>query len=351
MAEFSWWAWRSASVACAWRRSISPWATASSWCCWGRLVAASDGPRIIAGLERRQGQVRIGGRMHEPRRASAISRWSSELCALPAHVRRGQHRLSADPWGPGTRAATAVATVARLEVSPPRSRGAVWQRSGSPLLGQSSATRPHSDGRPLSTLTPARPACGEIRRPAHSGPPRCTRPRPGRGADMADRVCLIADGCGSTHRPRRSSTGQQSLRRHVRGQPADEHPCPRTDTDRRAWSRAWPFPGDRYEARVASVVRLAGARWNSRAGSGTLPAPVYVVEPMGDEVYVEVLIGDSRVTVRADRGWTAPLGARSECVDRQTPVDRGGRTAAGRRWADNQMQGAVMSNDDILSRH
>jgi multiple sugar transport system ATP-binding protein len=30
---------------------------------------------------------------------------------------------------------------------------------------------------------------------------------------------------------------------------------------------------------------------------------------MGDEVYVEVLIGDARVTVRADRGWTAPLGA------------------------------------------
>jgi hypothetical protein len=30
---------------------------------------------------------------------------------------------------------------------------------------------------------------------------------------------------------------------------------------------------------------------------------------MGDEVYVEVLIDESRVTVRADRGWTAPLGA------------------------------------------
>jgi len=54
---------------------------------------------------------------------------------------------------------------------------------------------------------------------------------------------------------------------------------------------------------------------------------------MGDEVYVEVLIGDSRVTVRADRGWTAPIGAPvGVCVDpaRACFFEPGGSTAVHR---------------------
>ena len=66
---------------------------------------------------------------------------------------------------------------------------------------------------------------------------------------------------------------------------------------------------------------------------GTIPATVYVVEPMGDEVYVEVLIAESRVTVRADRGWTAPIGAPvGVCVDpaRACFFEPGGSTAVHR---------------------
>jgi multiple sugar transport system ATP-binding protein len=72
--------------------------------------------------------------------------------------------------------------------------------------------------------------------------------------------------------------------------------------------------GDRYAACADAGVELLGIRARELSitppgEAGALPASVYVVEPMGDEVYVEVLIGDARVTVRADRGWTAPLGA------------------------------------------
>jgi len=72
--------------------------------------------------------------------------------------------------------------------------------------------------------------------------------------------------------------------------------------------------GDRYDACARDGVQQVGVRARDLSitpsgESGTVPATVYVVEPMGDEVYVEVLIGESRVTVRADRGWTAPLGA------------------------------------------
>ena len=72
--------------------------------------------------------------------------------------------------------------------------------------------------------------------------------------------------------------------------------------------------GDRYDACAAANVQQLGAR----AGDveiaqpeepGSLPATVYVVEPMGEEVYVQVLLGETRVTVRANRGWTAPIGA------------------------------------------
>jgi ABC-type sugar transport system ATPase subunit len=36
---------------------------------------------------------------------------------------------------------------------------------------------------------------------------------------------------------------------------------------------------------------------------------VYVVEPLGDEVFVDVLLGETRVSVRAPRGWTAAAGS------------------------------------------
>jgi multiple sugar transport system ATP-binding protein len=41
---------------------------------------------------------------------------------------------------------------------------------------------------------------------------------------------------------------------------------------------------------------------------GSLPAEVYVVEPLGNETLVEVRVGSSIVAVRAERGWEAPIG-------------------------------------------
>jgi multiple sugar transport system ATP-binding protein len=42
---------------------------------------------------------------------------------------------------------------------------------------------------------------------------------------------------------------------------------------------------------------------------GALSGDVYVVEPMGNETIVDVLVGGVRVRVRAERGWRAPIGS------------------------------------------
>jgi len=42
---------------------------------------------------------------------------------------------------------------------------------------------------------------------------------------------------------------------------------------------------------------------------GSVGGEVYVVEPLGNETLVEVRIGDSVLTVRAERGWDAPIGS------------------------------------------
>jgi multiple sugar transport system ATP-binding protein len=42
---------------------------------------------------------------------------------------------------------------------------------------------------------------------------------------------------------------------------------------------------------------------------GALPGEIYVVEPMGNETLVDVRIADEHLTVRAPRGFTAPIGS------------------------------------------
>jgi multiple sugar transport system ATP-binding protein len=135
---------------------------------------------------------------------------------------------------------------------------------------------------------------------------------------MADRVCLISDGIVQQY------AGPQEIfdrpaNRFVAsfvGNPPMNIVGLSIDPVRRAMvvAGASVALGDRYEACAAADVQQVGMRARdleiARSGDpDTLPGTVYVVEPMGDEVYVEVLIGDSRVMVRADRGWTAPLGA------------------------------------------
>jgi multiple sugar transport system ATP-binding protein len=145
---------------------------------------------------------------------------------------------------------------------------------------------------------------------------------------MADRVCLISDGVVQQYAPPQEIFDRPANHfvASFVGNPPMNILRLALDREARAMVVAGAtIPlGDRYAACADAAVEQFGVRARdlsiTRPGEpGTLPATVYVVEPTGDEVYVEVLIGDSRVTVRADRGWTAPLGAPvGVCVDPAT---------------------------------
>ncbi len=135
---------------------------------------------------------------------------------------------------------------------------------------------------------------------------------------MADRVCLINDGVVQQYAPPQEIFDRPAnlFVANFVGNPPMNTLGIALDAEHRAMvaGDARMELGQRYEECAAANVDRIGLRARdlemAAAGQpGTLPGTVYVVEPMGDEVYVEVLIGDSRVTVRADRGWTAPLGA------------------------------------------
>jgi multiple sugar transport system ATP-binding protein len=159
---------------------------------------------------------------------------------------------------------------------------------------------------------------------------------------MADRVCLISDGVVQQYAPPQEIFDRPANRfvaSFVGNPPMNILPLGLDQETRAMVVAGAPVPlGERYPACAAAGVDHFGVRardlsLTSAGVSGTLPGTVYVVEPMGDEVYVEVLIGESRVTVRADRGWTAPLGASvGVCVDPATACffEPGGTTAVHR---------------------
>jgi multiple sugar transport system ATP-binding protein len=71
--------------------------------------------------------------------------------------------------------------------------------------------------------------------------------------------------------------------------------------------------GERYGACAESASVSIGARPEdiglvAIGAPGAVPAEVYVVEPMGNEVLVDVLVGETRVTARAEKGFRAELG-------------------------------------------
>jgi multiple sugar transport system ATP-binding protein len=74
-----------------------------------------------------------------------------------------------------------------------------------------------------------------------------------------------------------------------------------------------PLPPALRAQCLAGGVREAGVRPEDvqlvEDGSpGAIKGDVYVVEPMGNETLVQVRVGEERVTVRARRGFRAPLG-------------------------------------------
>jgi multiple sugar transport system ATP-binding protein len=135
---------------------------------------------------------------------------------------------------------------------------------------------------------------------------------------MADRVCLISEGVIQQFAPPQEIFDRPANRfvASFVGNPPMNILELTLDQEHRAMvvnGTAIPL-GDRYDACATGAVQMLGVRARDLelappGAQGTLPATVYVVEPMGDEVDVEVLIGESRVTVRAGRGWTAPIGA------------------------------------------
>jgi multiple sugar transport system ATP-binding protein len=88
------------------------------------------------------------------------------------------------------------------------------------------------------------------------------------------------------------------------------------DQDRRSavvGAQHVPLPERLYEAAAAGVATELGVRPEDLAlaepGNGELAGEVYVVEPLGNETLVEVRVADAVLSVRAPRGWDAPIGA------------------------------------------
>jgi multiple sugar transport system ATP-binding protein len=87
--------------------------------------------------------------------------------------------------------------------------------------------------------------------------------------------------------------------------------------DRRAFvvgGGSVPLDGPRLAACAEAGVREVGIRPEDLelvepGRSDSLAGEVYVIEPMGNETIVDVLIGGVRVRVRAERGWRAPIGS------------------------------------------
>jgi multiple sugar transport system ATP-binding protein len=135
---------------------------------------------------------------------------------------------------------------------------------------------------------------------------------------MADRVCVMNEGIVQQYAPPQEVFDRPANRfvASFVGNPPMNILGLELDQEHRAMvvAGAGVPLGDRYTDCADADVDRIGVRARDLelappGTPGTVPGSVFVVEPMGDEVDVEVLIGDARVTVRAGRGWTAPLGA------------------------------------------
>jgi len=135
---------------------------------------------------------------------------------------------------------------------------------------------------------------------------------------MADRVCLLKDGVIQQYAPPQEVFDRPANRYVAQfvGNPAmNVLPCALAAEHRSMVVAETVVPlGSLYDPCAAAVVTHVGARPRDLslvpAGTaGALRGSVYVVEPLGEEVFVDVLVGDARVCVRAERGWNAPIGS------------------------------------------
>jgi len=75
-----------------------------------------------------------------------------------------------------------------------------------------------------------------------------------------------------------------------------------------------PLPASRLGACRTADIKAVGIRPEDvslveAGGAAILSAEVYVVEPMGNETLVELRVNNERLTARARRGFTAPIGS------------------------------------------
>jgi multiple sugar transport system ATP-binding protein len=288
--------------------------------------------RIIAGLERpTSGHVRIGGRD-----VTALSPRERDVAMVFQSYALYPHMSVADNIGyplrirgipPRERAAAVAAVAESLEVAhllsrkPRQLSGGQRQRIA---LARAIIREPAAFlmDEPLSNLDAKLRISmrGEIRRLQQrlGATTVYVTHDQAEALTMADRVCLISDGVVQQYAPPQEIFDRPAnlfVARFV-GNPPMNTLGIALDAERRAMvvEGVAIRLGDRYEACADAAVTRFGMRARDLeitppGQPGVVPASVYVVEPMGDEVYVEVLIGESRVTVRADRGWRAPLGA------------------------------------------
>jgi multiple sugar transport system ATP-binding protein len=134
---------------------------------------------------------------------------------------------------------------------------------------------------------------------------------------MADRVCLLKDGVIQQYAPPQEVFDRPANRYVAQfvGNPAMNVLSCALDAEHRSMVVAGAVVplGSLYDRCAAAAVTHVGARPRDLslvpAGTaGALRGSVYVVEPLGEEVFVDVLVGDARVSVRAERGWNAPIG-------------------------------------------
>jgi multiple sugar transport system ATP-binding protein len=135
---------------------------------------------------------------------------------------------------------------------------------------------------------------------------------------MADLVCVLKDGLVQQYAPPQEVFDRPANRfvAEFVGSPPMTVLDVRLDPERQALvTGAGSVPlGDRWAAAAAAGVTQVGARARDLELAppdtpGALTGSVYAVEPLGDEVFVDVLLAGSRVSVRAERGWHAPVGS------------------------------------------
>jgi multiple sugar transport system ATP-binding protein len=135
---------------------------------------------------------------------------------------------------------------------------------------------------------------------------------------MADLVCVLKDGQVQQYAPPQEVFDRPATRfvaEFVGSPPMNILPATLAPPDRALVTAGGSVAlGDRWDECAPAAITHLGVRARDLelVPPGTpdaLHGTVYVVEPLGDEVFVDVLLGEDRVSVRAGRGWSAEPGA------------------------------------------